>query len=194
VRKEVRITGYGGQGVILSAHILGKAATLYQGLHATMTQSFGPEARGSACSAQLVVSDEPIAYPYVKKTDFLIAMSQEGFDLHIGSLKEDGVLIYEKDLVKLGEHENRPNSFGAPATRIAEELGRRIVLNIAMLGYVGAVTDLVSADALKEAIAASVPEGTEELNLRAFEGGYGYHHDPERAGDRGRDLGHPVGA
>lgn len=194
MRKEVRITGYGGQGVILSAHVLGKAATLFEDLHATMTQSFGPEARGSACSAQLVVSDEPIAYPYVKKTDYLIAMSQEGFDLHIGSLKEDGVLIYEEDLVKLGDHAGRPNSFGVPATRIAEGLGRRIVLNIAMLGFVGATTDIVSAEALKKAIAASVPDGTEDLNLRAFEGGYGYHHDAERSGDRGRDLGHTVGA
>ena len=193
-RREIRITGYGGQGVILSAHILGKAATLFDGLHATMTQSFGPEARGSACSAQLVVSDEPIAYPYVKKTDYLIAMSQEGFDLHIGTLKDDGVLIYEEDLVKLGEHEGRPNSFGVPATRIAEGLGRRIVLNIAMLGFVATTADLVTADSLRQAVAASVPDGTEELNLKAFEGGHGYHHDAERSGDRGRNLGDPVGA
>jgi 2-oxoglutarate ferredoxin oxidoreductase subunit gamma len=194
VRKEVRITGYGGQGVILSAHVLGKAATLFEGLHATMTQAFGPEARGSACSAQIVISDEPVDYPYVKKVDVLVAMSQEGFDLYIGGLKDDGILLYEEDLVDLGEHEDRPNSFGVPATRIAEGLGRRIVLNMAMLGFVAAMTDLVSAESMKESIKDSVPPGTEGLNLQAFEGGHGYHHDQERAGDRGRDIGDPVGA
>jgi 2-oxoglutarate ferredoxin oxidoreductase subunit gamma len=194
MRKEVRVTGYGGQGVILSAYVLGKAATLFQGLHATMTQSFGPEARGSACSAQLVISDEPIAYPYVKKVDVLIAMSQEGFDKHIGSLKEDGRLIYEEDLVDLGEHAGRAMNFGVPATRIAEDLGRRIVQNMAMLGFVAATADLVTAESMRKAILSSVPEGTGDLNLKAFEGGHGYQHDAERAGDRGRDLGHPVGA
>jgi len=194
VRKEVRITGYGGQGVILSAHVLGTAATLHEGLEATMTQAFGPEARGSACSAQIVFSDEPIDYPYVRKVDVLVAMSQEGFDLYIGGLKEDGILLYEEDLVDLGEHAGRPNSFGVPATRIAEELGRRIVLNMAMLGFVAAMTDLVSAESVRKAIADSVPPGTEELNLKAFEGGHGYHQDAERAGDRGRHLGDPVGA
>ena len=194
MRKEVRITGYGGQGVILSAHVLGKAATLFEGLEATMTQAFGPEARGSACSAQLVVSDEPIDYPYVRKVDVLVAMSQEGFDLYIDGLKEDGILLYEEDLVDLKEHAGRPNSFGVPATRIAEELGRRIVLNMAMLGFVAGMTDVVSAESVRKAIEDSVPPGTEELNLKAFEGGHGYGHDEERAGDRGRNIGDPVGA
>ncbi len=194
MRKEVRLTGYGGQGVILSAHVLGKAATLFEGLEATMTQAFGPEARGSACSAQLVISDEPIDYPYVRKVDVLVAMSQEGFDLYIGGLKDDGILLYEQDLVDLRENADRPNSFGVPATRIAEELGRRIVLNMAMLGFTAKMGDLVSAESVRKSIEESVPPGTEELNLKAFEGGYGYHSDAERAGDRGRNIGDPVGA
>ena len=145
MRKEIRITGYGGQGVILSAHILGKAVTLFEDRYATMTQSFGPEARGSACSAQVVLSDEPVGYPYVHRTDALIAMSQEGFEKHLPDLKEEGILVVEEDLVDLGEHRDRPNTFSVPATRIAEGLGRRIVLNIAMLGYVGAATGGSSA-------------------------------------------------
>ena len=96
---EIRISGFGGQGVIRCGYIIGKTAALFDGKHATLTQSFGPEARGSACSAQLVVSDEPIAYPYVKKTDYLIAMSQEGYSKSIGELRPGGMLIYEKDLV-----------------------------------------------------------------------------------------------
>jgi 2-oxoglutarate ferredoxin oxidoreductase subunit gamma len=194
MRREMRITGYGGQGVILSAYVLGRAATLHAGLHATMTQSFGPEARGSACSAQLIVSDDPIDYPYVRTVDTLVAMSQEGFDLHVGGLADEGLLIYEQDLVDLRERAERPHSFGCPATRIAEELGRRIVQNMAMLGFVTAVSDVLTVDAVRNAIRDSVPSGTEELNIRAFEGGYEYYRDPGRADHRGRDRGHPVGA
>lgn len=194
MRREIRITGYGGQGVILSAYVLGKAATLHEGLHATMTQSFGPEARGSACSAQLIVSDEPIDYPYVRQVDTLVAMSQEGFDLHVRGLSDAGLLIFEEDLVDLKEHGKRENNYGCPATRIAENLGRRIVQNMAMLGFVTAVTELFAMDSVKEAIRDSVPPGTETLNLRAFEDGYEYLKDPGRLGDRGRHRGDPVGA
>ena len=194
MRREVRITGYGGQGVILSAHILGKAATIYDGRHATMTQSFGPEARGSACSAQLVISDEPIDYPYLREMDVLVAMSQEGFDLFIDKLKEGGVLIVEQDLVRLDRHADRPRTFAVPATRIAENLGRRIVQNMAMLGYVGAMTDLVQVDSLRQAIASSVPTGTEDLHLTAFEGGYAFHREKERVGGGGRNRGDPGGS
>jgi 2-oxoglutarate ferredoxin oxidoreductase subunit gamma len=194
VRRELRITGYGGQGVILSAYVLGRAATLHQGLHATMTQSFGPEARGSACSAQIVLSDEPIDYPYVRRVDLLVAMSQEGFDLHVGGLADDGVLIVDEDLVELGRHAERPNTFACPATRIAEELGRRIVQNMAMLGFVTAVVDFLDVDAVRQAIESSVPAGTGELNLKAFEGGHAYYRDSAGTGHRGRDRRHTVGA
>ena len=194
MRREIRITGYGGQGVILSAYVLGKAATLHEGLHATMTQSFGPEARGSACSAQLIVSDEAIDYPYVRQIDTLVALSQEGFDLHVPGLGEEGLLIYEQDLVNLKDHAQREKNFACPATRIAEDLGRRIVQNMAMLGFVTAVTELFAMDSVKAAIRDSVPSGTETLNLRAFEDGYEYLRDPGRHGDRGRHRGDPVGA
>ena len=194
MRREIRITGYGGQGVILSAYVLGKAATLHEGLHATMTQSFGPEARGSACSAQLIVSDEQIDYPYVRQVDTLVALSQEGFDLHAPGLGDEGQLIFEQDLVDLRTYAERKNNFACPATRIAENLGRRIVQNMAMLGFVTAVTELFAMDSVKAAIRDSVPAGTETLNLRAFEDGYEYLRDPGRLGDRGRHSGDPVGA
>src|SRR5947209_17967391 len=95
---EIRIAGFGGQGVILSAIVLGKAASIHQGAFATMTQSFGPEARGGACSAQLIVSDSPVLYPYVSQPDILVVMSQEASNRFVSDLKDDGILIVEQDL------------------------------------------------------------------------------------------------
>ena len=171
---EVKISGFGGQGVILSAHILGKAASIYDGQHATLTQSFGPEARGSACSAQVVVSDTRVLYPYVTAPKILLAMSHDGYMTHKDNVTEDCIYVYEKDLVKIEKHGSKASSFGVPATRIAEELGRKIVLNIVMLGFLAAVTDIVPHEALRKAVESSVPSGTEELNLKAFDQGYEY--------------------
>jgi len=171
---EVRITGFGGQGVILCGYIIGKAASIYNGQHATLTQSFGPEARGSACSAQVVVSDERVLYPYVTSPGVLLAMSHDGYMTHKDRVADDCIVVYEKDLVRLQEHGSKVKTFGIPATRIAEDLGRKIVLNIVMLGFLGAVTDVVPHEALRKAVETSVPSGTEELNLKAFDKGYEY--------------------
>ena len=173
-KSEIRITGLGGQGVILSAYVIGKAFAIFDKKFATMNQSFGPEARGSACSAQLILSDERILYPYLQKPDILVAMSQEGFNKHVSEIDEDGIFIVEEDLVKPEETNGKGKIYKCPATRIAEELGRKIVLNIVMLGFFTKVSGLVSAKAMKEAIASSVPKGTEELNLKAFDSGYNY--------------------
>jgi 2-oxoglutarate ferredoxin oxidoreductase subunit gamma len=172
-RTEIRITGFGGQGVVLSGHIIGHACAVEAGDHATMIQSFGPEARGSACSATLVVSDEEVLYPYIHEPDIFIVMSAEGYDKFAGDLKPKGTLIYEKDLVKAEVKKGQP-SYGCPSTRIAENLGRSIVQNIVMLGFFAAATKIVSKEAMRDAVAHSVPRGTEELNLRAFDSGWDY--------------------
>ena len=99
---DIRFSGYGGQGVIRCALIMGKALSLFDDKHATMTQSFGPEARGSACSSQLVVSDERVLYPYISETDVLMALSQEAYNKYEPELREEGVLIIDEDLVKPG--------------------------------------------------------------------------------------------
>ncbi len=171
---EIRITGFGGQGVILCGYIIGKAASIYHDQHATLTQSFGPEARGSACSAQVVVSDSRVLYPYVTSPGIMLALSNDGYLTHKDTMAEDCILVYEKDLVKPEKDGPKAKAFGVPATRIAEELGRKIVLNIVMLGFFGAVTDLVPAEALRKSVETSVPAGTEELNLKAFDKGYEY--------------------
>lgn len=171
---EVKIGGLGGQGVILAGMIVARGASLYDGKHATLTQSFGPEARGSACSAQIIVSDEPVEYPYVTRLDILVTMSQEACNRFMGELAPSGTLIYEADLVEPKNIDPGITRHCIPTTRIAEELKRRMVANIVMIGFFGAVTDLVTVDALREAVRASVPAGTESLNLAAFERGYAF--------------------
>ena len=169
---EIRIAGFGGQGVILSAIILGKAASIYQGEYATMTQSFGPEARGGACSAQLVLSSSPILYPYVTRPDILVVMSQEAYTRFDPELKEGGTLIVEHDLVRVSDIPPGTRVYSVPATRIAEELGKRMVLNSVMVGFFASVTNLLEADAVRKAVADSVPANFRDLNLRAFERGF----------------------
>jgi 2-oxoglutarate ferredoxin oxidoreductase subunit gamma len=171
---EIRLAGFGGQGVILSAIILGKAASIFQGDYATMTQNFGPEARGGACSAQLIVSNSPVLYPYVPKPDILVVMSQEAYVRFAPELKEGGTLIIEQDLVRVTNLPGSTKVYSVPATRIAEELGKRMVLNSVMVGFFTAVTNLLEPDAVRKAVADSVPASFQELNLKAFDRGFEY--------------------
>jgi 2-oxoglutarate ferredoxin oxidoreductase subunit gamma len=171
---EIRIAGFGGQGVILAAAVIGKAKAIYQGDFATMTQNFGPEARGGACSAQVVLSSSPILYPYVTEPDVLVVMSQEAYTRFTPELRHGGTLIIEQDLVRVSSIRMGTRAFGVPATRLAEELGRKVVLNIVMVGFFAAVTGLIQADALRKAISDSVPPHMEKLNLKAFEKGFEY--------------------
>jgi len=171
---EIRIAGFGGQGVILSAVVLGKAASIYENGFATMTQNFGPEARGGACSAQLVVSDSPVLYPYVTHPDVMVVMSQEAYNRFARELKPGGTLIIEEDLVRVSNMNLDKKVYSIPATRFAEELGKRMVLNSVMVGFFTSVTKLLSADAVRKAVADSVPSTFRELNLKAFDKGYEY--------------------
>ncbi len=171
---EIRIAGFGGQGVILAAAVIGKAAAIFQGAYATMTQSFGPEARGGSSSAQVILSTEPILYPYVTQPDVLVVMSQEACTRFLTQLKPGGILITEQELVRVDRIPNGVRAYGVPATRLAEELGRKVVLNIVMVGFFGAVTNLVDPEALRKAVADSVPPAMQKLNLQAFDKGFEY--------------------
>ena len=173
-RKEIRIGGLGGQGVIMAGMILGKAASIYDDKYAAMIQSFGPEARGSACSAQVTIDDDYITYPYVKELDLLIVLSQEAFDLFSHQLRPTGKLVYEEELVTPHDLPETVQTFGIPATRFAEMMRRKMVLNIVMMGFVTAVTEVCSVEAMRKAVEASVPAGTERLNLAAFYRGYSH--------------------
>jgi 2-oxoglutarate ferredoxin oxidoreductase subunit gamma len=167
---QTKFGGLGGQGVIMSGMILGKAASIFENKSATMTQAFGPEARGSAVSCQVIVSDEQVLYPYLTKADVLTVLSQEAYNKYIPDMADDGVLIIEEDLVKpKSEHKT---VYAVPATRYAEELGKMMVVNIVMMGFFTAVTGLISKEAALEAVKATVPPKTVPLNTDAFNKGY----------------------
>jgi 2-oxoglutarate ferredoxin oxidoreductase subunit gamma len=165
---RVLLTGFGGQGVVLAGHILGKAASIYDGREATLIQAYGPEARGGATLVQVTISDAPILYPYIESADAVVCMSQEGFTRYGPVLRSGGALLYEEDLVRLPDDYPHDRAFGIPATQLAVEAGRKMVANIVMLGFLAAVTGVVGRTALEEAIRSSVPKGTDELNLGAF--------------------------
>ena len=166
------VTGFGGQGIILAGRILGMAASLGDKKESTLVQAYGPESRGGACNAQVIIADAPIHYPYVNTPKILIAMSQAGYDKFAPALAADSVLLVDQDLVAA---EGAPcDHFAIPATRMAENLGNKMMANIIMLGFCTAVTNAVSTEAAQATIADSVPKGTAERNIEAFTKGYDY--------------------
>ena len=169
---EIRISGFGGQGVIRCGYIIGKTAALFDSKHATLTQSFGPEARGSACSAQIIVDEDPVRYPYLTTPDTVVAMSQEAYDKFGSDITQHGTLMIDDDLVKPAAAPAGCRVYAIPATRIAEELGNRIAANIVMLGFFTAITDIISVQAARRALPSSIPSRFLELNEKAFEEGY----------------------
>jgi 2-oxoglutarate ferredoxin oxidoreductase subunit gamma len=171
MRREIRIAGFGGQGVVLAGYVLGKAVALYDGREAVMTQSHGPEARGGASSADLVISSEPIAYPFIQQPDILVALSQEAYSKFHPFVKSGATVLIDRDLVVPGSGDLFHT---IPATRLAEDLGRRIVANVVMLGYFTAVTRLVDPDAMVKALETSVKPKTIPLNMAAFQAGFEY--------------------
>ena len=172
-RKEILITGFGGQGIVLAGQIVGKAASLGDQKESTLTQSYGPEARGGACSAQVIISDISIHYPYVRKPDILVCMSQGGYDKYSSLLTAESILAIDQDLVHTVDSAGR-EPFAIPATRMAEELGRKMMANIVMLGFFTAVSNALTVDSARQAVTDSVPKGTEQMNLTAFNKGYDF--------------------
>ena len=143
-RLEIRLSGFGGQGIIRSGEIIGRAATLYDGRYATFTQSYGPESRGGAAAAQVAIADDPVelSYPHLINPSVLVVMSQGAYNKYVPGFRRDGLLIIDESLVELDEKAEGLRVLGIPATRMAEELGRRIVANVVMLGFLAAVTDI----------------------------------------------------
>lgn len=178
---DVVISGFGGQGVILSGMVLGKTVSIFSDGFATMTQNFGPEARGGACTAQIVVDDYPIRYPYLQEPKILIAMSQEAYEKHEPSLAPDGIVLFEEELVHPDHPRENIKAYGIPAVRYAEELGNSMVLNMIMLGFLSGVTGLIKPEPTKKAIGASIPGHLVELNHRAFD--KGFEHWKGKSGD-----------
>ncbi|MBI4833789.1 MAG: 2-oxoacid:acceptor oxidoreductase family protein [Planctomycetes bacterium] len=174
MNKEIIFSGLGGQGIILTGYIAGKAASIYDDLFATMVQSYGPESRGGSCSTQVIVSDKDVTYPIVTHPDVLIVMSQGAYNKYAADLKPGGIMLVEQDMVKMDAPRKDVKIFKIPASKLAEEVGKRMVANIVMLGFFAAKAKVVSEKAMQEAIKSSVPPGTEELNIKAFLKGFNY--------------------
>jgi len=174
-RLEVRLSGFGGQGIVLAGRILGRSVALFDGKNAVFTQSYGPEARGGACSADVVISEGLVHYPKVTRPNILVFMSEEAKHTYGKLLERETTVIIDQDLVRRDGLEGRcERIFSIPSTRFAEELGRKMVANIVMLGFLTSVTGVVRYESMRNAILDTVPKGTEELNTKAFEKGYQY--------------------
>lgn len=175
-RTEVRLHGIGGQGVISAARLIGETAALQEHKEVVMTEDYSPYITGGWSRADLIISTEPIDYPLVTKPNIVVALSQEGFDDNWKHTTPDGTIIVEKGMVRTCDVENR-KLFAVPALTIAEELGRRVVANIVMLGYLAEKTQVVGRDALLSAILARYAKAG-DLNRKAFGRGVGLASKP----------------
>lgn len=170
---EIRLAGFGGQGIVLLGNIVGKAATIYNGCNAALTQSYGPESRGGSCRVELIISDQSIEYPYIVDPQIQVVLSQEAYSEFGGNSPCGSLLIIDSELVKI-DIPPAARLLSIPASRMAQEMGRPVVANIIILGFLAKNSDLVSAEALRRAVKDFIPRGTEELNMKAFELGYTY--------------------
>jgi 2-oxoglutarate ferredoxin oxidoreductase subunit gamma len=167
-RIEVRFAGFGGQGLVLAGIILGKTAALYDEKRAAQTQSYGTEARGGASQCNVVIDDQAITYVGVVHPDIFVVLSQEAYDKLISEVNERGLVFYDSDLVKIKGDLNL-RQIPIPSTLTARDLGREMVANIVMLGAMVEETKILDVDRVKCCLRESVPPGTEELNLKAFD-------------------------
>jgi 2-oxoglutarate ferredoxin oxidoreductase subunit gamma len=164
---QVRFGGVGGQGIVLSGRLLGKAAALFDGKDAVCTQSYGPEARGGASRADVVISDGTVDYPFVIAADVLAVFFQEAYVMFRKGLRPGGLLLVDSDLVHASEDDGVFRS--VPATRTAEDLGNRMAANVVMLGYLIGATDVVSRESVQQAIRSTVKAKIVDFNLKAFD-------------------------
>ena len=169
MKKEIRICGFGGQGVILAGFIIGKAASVFMDYQAVQSQSYGPEARGGAARSEVIISDEKIGYPRPLGVDLLVAMSQQSFDTYRDDIDKDTIIIVDPELVK--NHDIGRPVYKIHAQQIAESLGNKIVTNIVMVGASTSIFKLLDPEAVKRSVLDSVPSRFKELNEKAYQRG-----------------------
>jgi len=183
-RRELRIAGFGGQGVVLAGNIVGQAVAVYDKQYAAFTQNYGPEARGGSCTAEVVASEEPIGYPYLTDPGIVVILSQDAYNKYGKNLPPQTQLIIDPDLVKPDPADRHPY-LTVPTNRMARELGRVVVANIILLGFLAAVNNFVTVEALRKSVLASVPKGTGDFNMKAFELGYKYGQEHGKKSEAG---------
>lgn len=169
-RYEIRLSGEGGQGLILAGIILARAASIYGGKNAVQTQSYGPEARGGASKSEVIISEDEIDYPKVQKADLLLAFTQESLEKYYKDVKEGGIVMIDSNGVIDHSFVKGVNLYSIPFLKTAtEEIGRVIVANMIALGAVGeAIKDILDPSAIEKAIKDAVHKGTEDMNIKAF--------------------------
>jgi 2-oxoglutarate ferredoxin oxidoreductase subunit gamma len=171
-RTEIRLSGSGGQGIILAATLLADAAML-AGKQVVQTQSYGPEARGGASKAEVIIADDEIDFPEVRRADVTLCLSQAAFDRYDGQARPGGVVVYDEGLVEAGQGAAERELWRAPFTRLAvETLGKAVIANVLALAALAMHTGIIDRSALDAAIAARLPERLVGLNLRAVEVGW----------------------
>ena len=166
---QIRFGGVGGQGIVLAGQLLGKAAALFDGKEAVCTQAYGPEARGGASRSDVVISDVPVDYPYVTEADVLAVLFQEAYIRFRPAVRPGGMVIADTALVHIAEDDE--NTYGIPATSIAEGLGTKMAANVVMLGYLVEKSGVVSRESVQQAIRSTLKQKIIDLNLQALDAG-----------------------
>ena len=168
--KQIRLSGSGGQGMLLAGIILSEAAIM-DDKNAVQTQSYGPEARGGASKSEVIISEDKIAYPKVTVPDIMLALTQESYDKYAIDMNVNGILVVD-DTIELSGND-KCEIITIPIIKSArDEIGRVIVANIIALGAITKASGVVSKDALEQAVLKRVPKGTEELNKKALQTGF----------------------
>lgn len=167
----VQFCGFGGQGIILSSVILGSAAVTKAGLYAVQTQSYGSEARGGECQAEVIIGKGPIDSTVADQSDILVAMSQSALKRYLPRLKPGGTLFYDAEYIDAPEERRDIRIHAIPATRIAAEEGTKLAANMVALGFIQQATGLFQPEDLFAAIRENVREGFIAVNLKAAQRG-----------------------
>lgn len=170
-RYSIRLSGAGGHGLIQAARILAEAAAVYDNKNASESCSYGPEARGSASRAEIVISDEAIDYPKIESVDFFVALTQEAYDKHIKDLGPKGILVTDLG-VRTREKTGHRKALSVPFMEIAiKECARPAMVNIVALGFIAEVNGVIASESIRKAILGRIPKMSEEIYLKAFEAG-----------------------
>lgn len=164
MRREIRITGSGGQGIITAGYLLGKAASIYDGKISTQIQSYGPEARGGASKTEIIISDEDIYYPYIQMADIFISLSQEAYERYRRDVKKDAAIFIDPTFIR----PEKNGCYSIPATEEAIKMGSQIMANIIMLGAAAQITGVVSIESLQKSIRSTINERFLEMNINAL--------------------------
>jgi 2-oxoglutarate ferredoxin oxidoreductase subunit gamma len=167
---EIRLTGFGGQGVVLASVILGRAASVYDKINAVQTETYGSDMRGGDVCTEVIIAEEKIIYPTINNPDILVALSQKAYDDNFNDLKSNGIVVTDSDLVHVSSlKDGIIHCYGSFNKIAIEEIKKKAVANIVMLGFLQEKTKIISLDALEKAIADLVPSKTLDLNLKALQ-------------------------